>query len=50
MIFTNNNAFLKVHCGFFPFPKIKNYLKGHDFNTIENTQEALVRGLHDIPE
>jgi hypothetical protein len=30
-------------CNFFLFPKLKSYLKGHHFGTVENVQAAATR-------
>ncbi|GFW52856.1 putative transposase [Trichonephila clavipes] len=36
-------------CDFFFFPKLKNYLKGHPFGTLENIQTAVTHQLKTIP-
>lgn len=36
-------------CDFFLFPKLKSYLKGHHFGTIENIKENVTAQLKDIP-
>ncbi|GFT38701.1 protein GVQW3 [Trichonephila clavipes] len=36
-------------CDFFLFPKLKNYLKGHHFGTLENIQTAVTDQLKTIP-
>ncbi|GFS94256.1 uncharacterized protein TNCV_2013401 [Trichonephila clavipes] len=36
-------------CDFFLFPKLKNYLKEHHFETLENIQAAVTDQLKAIP-
>ncbi|GFX14283.1 putative transposase [Trichonephila clavipes] len=36
-------------CDFFLFPKLKNHLKGHPFETLENIQTAVTEQLKAIP-
>jgi len=35
-------------CDFFIIPKLKNYLKGHNFGTVENVQAAATEALNNI--
>jgi transposase len=35
-------------CDFFSFPKLKTYLKGYHFGTVEHVQAAVTRALKNI--